>query len=214
MNEITITSSLLPIRELNGQRVVTFRDIDTVHERTEGTAKRNFNANRKHFIEGVDFFKVCADEIRTHKIVDLSPKAHEDITLLTESGYLMIVKSFTDDLSWDVQRMLVNNYFKSKGLEALEQRVKLLEEKLDGSAKPAIQRDTSRDQNNADYLLDKLLKQPKRSFRKYEVLRMCRKLSADDLTAAILVLSNSGILQYTIIRQDKGRPIQIIELMQ
>ena len=32
--------------------------------------------------------------------------------LITESGYLMLVKSLTDDLAWTVQRELVNNYFR------------------------------------------------------------------------------------------------------
>lgn len=42
--------------------------------------------------------------------------------LLTESGYLMIVKTFTDDLSWKVQRELVNTYFRAKAKPAtLEQ---------------------------------------------------------------------------------------------
>jgi len=31
-----------------------------------------------------------------------------------ESGYLMLVKSFTDDLAWKVQRQLVNAYFRTK----------------------------------------------------------------------------------------------------
>ena len=35
-------------------------------------------------------------------------------TLITESGYLMLVKSFTDDLAWKVQRELVNTYFRVK----------------------------------------------------------------------------------------------------
>lgn len=33
---------------------------------------------------------------------------------MTESGYLMLVKSFNDDLAWQVQRCLVNAYFKVK----------------------------------------------------------------------------------------------------
>ncbi|MDE6798298.1 MAG: ORF6N domain-containing protein [Ruminococcus sp.] len=106
-----INNKYIKIKEYNGQRVVTFRDIDTVHERPEGTARKRFNDNKEHFIEGVDYFKICASEIRTHKIMDISPKTHEDIILLTESGYLMIVKSFTDDLAWSIQRMLVNTYF-------------------------------------------------------------------------------------------------------
>ncbi|MDC4242763.1 hypothetical protein NE398_21855, partial [Clostridium tertium] len=34
--------------------------------------------------------------------------------LITESGYLMLVKSLQDDLAWKVQRELVNNYFRAK----------------------------------------------------------------------------------------------------
>lgn len=110
---VPINNTELPIKEYQGQRVVTLKEIDVVHSRPEGTARRNFNANREHLIEGEDFFQVCADEIRTHKILNLSPKAHEDITLITESGYLMLVKSFTDDLAWMVQRQLVNVYFRA-----------------------------------------------------------------------------------------------------
>lgn len=36
------------------------------------------------------------------------------MTLITESGYLMLVKSFTDDLAWRVQRELVKGYFRAK----------------------------------------------------------------------------------------------------
>ncbi len=102
----------LQIKEYKGQRVVTFRDIDTVHNRPEGTARKRFNDNKKHFIEGEDYFKVCSSEIRTNKIMDISPKIQRDIILLTESGYLMLVKSFTDELAWNVQRQLVKTYFK------------------------------------------------------------------------------------------------------
>ncbi len=111
-NSITINNQSLPIKEYKGQRVVTFKDIDAVHGRPDGTAKRNFQTNRARFIEGTDFFMVCVDEIRTNKIMDISPKTHADIVLMTESGYLMLVKSFTDDLAWTVQRELVNNYFR------------------------------------------------------------------------------------------------------
>lgn len=115
MNEhMIIQNNAVEIKEWGGQRVVTFKDIDTIHARSEGTSRRNFNTNRKYFIEGTDYFKICADEIRSHKIMELSPKAQEDVTLLTESGYLMIVKSFHDDLAWDVQRALINNYFRAK----------------------------------------------------------------------------------------------------
>ena len=107
-----INNTELVVKVYQGQRVVTFKDIDTVHERPEGTAKRNFNTNKKHFIEGEDYFTICVDEIRTRKIMEISNKAREDVTFFTEQGYLMLVKSFTDDLAWEVQRQLVKNYFR------------------------------------------------------------------------------------------------------
>ena len=116
-NGVMINNYNLPIREYNGQRVVTLKDIDAVHGRAAGTARKRFNDHKRRFLEGTDYFKVPASEIRTHNIVDLSIKAQEDITLLTESGYLMLVKSFTDDLAWDVQRSLVNDYFRIKMID-------------------------------------------------------------------------------------------------
>ncbi len=112
-NAITINEYELPVREYNGQRVVTFKDIDSVHTRAEGTARKRFNDNREHFIEGVDFFKITPSEFRT-AIGDMDKRQKNDITLMTESGYLMLVKSFTDELAWDVQRALVNGYFRAK----------------------------------------------------------------------------------------------------
>ena len=72
---ITIESTEMQIKEYRGQRVVAFKDIDAVHQRPRGTAKRNFTANKKHFVEGEDYIKVCVDEIRTNKLWDISPKA-------------------------------------------------------------------------------------------------------------------------------------------
>lgn len=120
---VTVNDTNISVKEYHGRRVVTFKDIDVCHNRPEGTARKRFNDNRQHFIEGEDFFKVCASEIRTHKIMDISSKTREDVTLITESGYLMLVKSFTDDLAWQVQRQLVNSYFR----KTEESNAKLLE---------------------------------------------------------------------------------------
>lgn len=98
-------------KEYEGERVVTFRDVDEVHGRIEGTARKRFVDNRERFIEGEDFHILSKSEFRTE--YGFSSQAARG-TLLTESGYLMLVKSFTDDLSWEVQRQLVNGYFKAK----------------------------------------------------------------------------------------------------
>ena len=114
MNDvITIENTEMQIREYNGERVVTFKDIDAVHGNKSGTAKRNFTRNKKHFIENEDFIVATRDISKRDNLsllnIDVPTRG---ITLLTESGYLLIAKSFTDDLSWKVQRQLVNAYFK------------------------------------------------------------------------------------------------------
>lgn len=104
-----VQGTALQIKEYRGKRVVTFKDIDTVHKRPDGTAKRNFDNNRSHFVSGVDFFKISMKEFSTN-IVPNSYKGGNPnnlVTLITETGYLMLVKSFTDDLAWKVQRELV-----------------------------------------------------------------------------------------------------------
>ena len=103
------------IKEYHNQRVVTFKDIDTVHGRPEGTARKRFNDNKKHFIEGEDYYLVTQpSEIRTLGITRPQGGLPEFVILITETGYFMISKSFRDDLSWSVQRQLVNTYFKAK----------------------------------------------------------------------------------------------------
>lgn len=112
---VKINNQNLEVKEFDGQRVVTFKDIDTLHERPEGTAKRNFSDNRSHFIKNVDYFMIKNSDIEKYENRTLEIP-NRGLTLITESGYLMLVKSFTDDLAWKVQRQLVNTYFRAKDL--------------------------------------------------------------------------------------------------
>lgn len=111
---ITITDTALPIMEMNGARVVTLAMVDRVHRRPDGTAGRNFRDNRSRFIEGEDFHEVTqSDEIRRLGISRPQGGTPAKAILLTESGYLMLAKSLTDDLAWQVQRQLVRTYFRA-----------------------------------------------------------------------------------------------------
>lgn len=108
---VNVEGTELGIREYNGQRVVTFSDIDEVHHRPHGTAYRNFRANKRFFNEGRDYVtlhkKNQNDEIRLLGIT----VPQRGITLITERGYLKVIKSFNDELSWRVQDALVDAYF-------------------------------------------------------------------------------------------------------
>ncbi|HHQ8783593.1 TPA: phage antirepressor KilAC domain-containing protein [Clostridioides difficile] len=112
-NLVLINDKKLQVKEFKGERVVTFKEIDLIHERAEGTAKRNFTENKKYFIENVDYFEVSTKIVPSLELYGFSKFAPNGI-LITESGYLMLVKSLTDDLAWTVQRELVNNYFRVK----------------------------------------------------------------------------------------------------
>ena len=54
MTGININEHKMTVKEYNGERVITFKDVDMVHERKADTAKCRFKDNRKHFIEGED----------------------------------------------------------------------------------------------------------------------------------------------------------------
>lgn len=104
------------------QRVLTLAQIDQVHQRPEGTAKRNFSENKSRLVEGQDWFLVGPDEIRTTSPGAISDAHRSKLTVVTESGYLLLVKSFTDDLAWQVQRELVNAYFRVNPERAVGER--------------------------------------------------------------------------------------------
>lgn len=110
---VKINDTNLSVKEFNGQRVVTFKEIDMLHERVEGTAGRNFRENKIHFIENEDFFFIKPADVGNNEI-RRSEINNKGTYLITESGYLMLVKSLQDDLAWKVQRELVNNYFRAK----------------------------------------------------------------------------------------------------
>lgn len=137
MSELVhIGKSDISVKEYNGQRVVTFKDIDTVHQRADGTARVTFNKHKDKFVLGEDYF-VCDTYEAKEKFGITAPNG---TTLLTEQGYLMLVKPFGDDLSWDVQRKLVSSYFKVKELasEELSPQMQLIMQMVNNMAQKEL----------------------------------------------------------------------------
>jgi len=124
---VTINNTNLSVLEYKDSPVVTFDMMDKVHERPEGTAGRNFRSNKKRFTEGRHFHNIGRDEIRLDlwKSFGFSKFAATGV-LITERGYLLLVKSFTDDLAWEVQEKLIDGYFRAKeiALSPAEQLLK------------------------------------------------------------------------------------------
>lgn len=145
---VRVNDREVPVIEYHGDRVVTLRMVDELHARPDGTAGRNFRKHRGKLLDGVDYWEVPIDEFRRLTLVDQT--GGKDGILLSESGYLMLVKSFQDALAWEVQRALVSHYFRRKDLiTPSEQRLMRMvgseiatgiREGLDSGLKPLQQR--------------------------------------------------------------------------
>ncbi|WP_313642320.1 ORF6N domain-containing protein [Stenotrophomonas sp.] len=119
MNIVTINEVELPVLEYYGERVITLAQVDAVHGRASGTAGRNFREHRERFQDRVDFFEVTEpDEIRRLGLKRPQGGTPDRLILLTETGYMMLVKPFNDDLAWQVQRQVVTGYFAAQRMIA------------------------------------------------------------------------------------------------
>ena len=132
---INIEGHDLPMVLYKDQPVLTFKMMDQVHERPDGTASRNFRQNRDRFIENEDYFNVPYEE---HKNLVARRNSSgypgtgqgNPIIFLTGMGYMMLVKSFTDDRAWKVQRALVNTYFQTRQARTTTGKAKAMKAEL------------------------------------------------------------------------------------
>lgn len=136
-NLITLHDNKMPLVEYQGQRVVTFAMIDEAHQRPKGTASAAFRRHRTRFTLGKHYFELDADDIRnglkatadvkrrqmeekkttggtkvTQLLDELFPSHTKSGIVVTEMGYLLLVKPFTDELSWQIQEQLIEAYFR------------------------------------------------------------------------------------------------------
>lgn len=111
MDTVVINDYQIAIKEYNGERVLSFNDIDLTLRRSEGASRRSFRNNRNFFEEGIDYYKVPAD--RFNEEVGQNEHLHSEITLLTKSGYIALTSCFKNDYcTWMVPRETLRKYFK------------------------------------------------------------------------------------------------------
>ena len=96
-----------------------------VTRKRDKRVNEQFERNKKRLLQRIDYFTIPKEKISESQIViqDFIPNNVKEVQIFTESGYLMLIKSFKDDLSWEIQRVLVNNYFKMKELRQNEFKV-------------------------------------------------------------------------------------------
>lgn len=113
-NAITVGHTVkLNIVMFSGEPVLTFHMIDEVHVRNAGSSQNVFHKNKQRFVEGKHYYMISMKDAAALEAygVNVPPRG---LTLITKRGYLLLVKSFTDDLAWEVQEQLVDHYFEGQ----------------------------------------------------------------------------------------------------
>lgn len=108
---VKVLDRKVPTVFFHKRAILTLPQVDDFHGRPQGTAKRNFRANREHFIEGEDFFEATYEEWNqlfggTNFVPPKATKGGHrgSMILLTLTGYMMLVKSLTDDKAQPLYR--------------------------------------------------------------------------------------------------------------
>lgn len=116
---ITINNKEIKVKEYNGERVVTAWDIADLHEREISKINENFKYNINRFTKNKDYYVLKRSEFSESDfpIQEFIPNNVKEIILFTQLGYLLLTKTFTDDLSWKIQSILIESYFKLKELK-------------------------------------------------------------------------------------------------
>ncbi|MFK5893622.1 MAG: ORF6N domain-containing protein [Pseudomonadota bacterium] len=112
---VTIGDTKINRIDYEGTPVVTLDMIDKAHQRPAGTARKRFFDHSERFIIHEDFFHLSYHEVKSLSVfrtAGILPNS-QGLIVLTENGYLMLIKSFNDDRAWEAQRVLVNDYFQT-----------------------------------------------------------------------------------------------------
>ena len=115
-NLIKVIDKDLEVKEWRNERVVTVYDVALLHNREVREVNQQFNRVKNKLILNVDYFIIPKEEYLQSLGVISNKARNKEVVLLTENGYLLLIKVFKDDLSWKVQRVLVDSYFKLREL--------------------------------------------------------------------------------------------------
>ncbi|MBR4153373.1 MAG: ORF6N domain-containing protein [Selenomonadaceae bacterium] len=105
---------LVPV-DYSNQRVLTTAQVAEAYETSVNNIKKNFNANKEQFTEGVHYFNLTGDALREFKNRvthgDLVGARARSLLLWTEHGALLHCKMINTDAAWKVFQDLSNFYF-------------------------------------------------------------------------------------------------------
>ncbi|QTA84361.1 ORF6N domain-containing protein [Desulfonema magnum] len=191
--------------EYKGQPVITFRMMDELHERPEGTARRAFNYHKNKFVKKENFFEVAYKEwsqIPTiYEAYGSIVCQRNHMIFLTQAGYLLVVTSYRS--STEKISEICNKYFEDNSLNFLLSNAaeiefgKTLTETLKGLA--TVKTQVRINKYRADFLLSEydIIVEYDEEYHRY------LKTKNSDKQRDKILMS----LGYTVIRVRKREPI-------
>ncbi|MEF2485286.1 hypothetical protein V4D09_18585 [Vibrio mimicus] len=112
-NQVTVVDLTIPVIEFNSERVLTLWNIDSLHRVPQNTTFNIFIQNRSKLQQNKHYFVVYPNDhgFAANYPCPIPPSG---LLLITQRGYSMLVKAFTDDFSWQVQEQLADAYFEAQ----------------------------------------------------------------------------------------------------
>ena len=114
-NQVTVVDLTLPVLEFNSERVLPLASIDSLHRVPNNTTFNIFSQNQSKLQLNKHYYIATVND---HGFVTAyhNPIPPSGLILITQRGYSMLVKAFTDDFSWQVQEQLADAYFDAQRL--------------------------------------------------------------------------------------------------
>ena len=109
----------MEIRKYNDEIVLTSNDISKLHNKEIREIHYILERNINRFTKNVHYYEIDRKEAKSISNAFgklFTSNNQKKAYLFTERGYLLLVKPFEDEQSWNVQDMLINNYFKFKSV--------------------------------------------------------------------------------------------------
>lgn len=105
-------------KEYKGVPVLTSWDIAKIHGKEPKRVNEQFKRNRERFEKEKDFFELTREEYAKSmkSTLEILGPNIKNVVLFTERGYIKLTKTFSDDFSWKVQDILIDEYFNMKKL--------------------------------------------------------------------------------------------------
>lgn len=114
-NQVTVVDLTLPVIEFNSERVLTLASLDSLHRVPFNTTFNIFNQNQAKLQINKHYYIATVNDqafVANYR----NPIPPSGLILITQRGYSMLVKAFTDDFSWQVQEQLADAYFDAQRL--------------------------------------------------------------------------------------------------